>query len=250
MPHVGQSRHLGRYNYRRRQPSDAGVAGEKLHLQISHCTRLAADWPSKCPLLELWAATLEQCFVREHDRCQRLRVALGPWTAQPKHWKWFFIPSQDRLVEQTDEASWIQYERTSGAQTTRHQGFRRTFHRLLQLPLEAQPTSIFGRQTLRMRGSAAILPKPAEDPIQWWYEILEAPTNHAGILQGIHDGTALWVADGSYKTPYGTAAFTLLPTLYPTTGITLVNQTPDRRTDQDAYRAEAAGIYGSKHTSQ
>jgi hypothetical protein len=51
-------------------------------------------------------------------------------------------------------------------------------------------------------------------------------------------------ADGSYKTPYGTAAFTLLPTLDATTCITLVNQTPGRHTDQDAYRAEAAGIYG------
>jgi hypothetical protein len=52
------------------------------------------------------------------------------------------------------------------------------------------------------------------------------------------------VADGSYKTPYGTAAFTLLPTLDATTDITLVNQTPGRHTDQNAYRAEAAGIYG------
>jgi hypothetical protein len=149
-----------------------------------------------------------------------------------------------RLHATTSTTSWIQYERMSGAQATRHQGFRRTFHRLLQLPLEAQPTSIFGRQTLRMRGSAAILPKPAEDSTQWWYEILEAPTNHAGILQGIHDETALWVADGAYKRPYGTAAFTLLPTLDATTGITLVNQTPGRHTDNDAYRAEAAGIYG------
>jgi hypothetical protein len=159
---------------------------------------------------------------------------LGPWTEKPKHWKWFFIPSQDRLIEQTEENNWIQYERTPGAQATRHQSFRWTHHRLTQLPLDAKPTSIFGRQTLRMRGSAEILPDPAEDPTQWWYEILETPANHALILQGIRDGTALWVAGGSYKTPYGTAAFTLLPTLDATIGTTLVNETPGRHTDQDA----------------
>jgi hypothetical protein len=155
---------------------------ESLEKNFTSKHHTARDWPLTPPpnaqCWKLWADTVEKCFVREHDHHQRLRVDLGPWTMQPTHWKWFFIPSQDRLVEQTDDASWIQYERTSGAQATRHQGFRRTLHTIPQLPMEAQPTSIFGRQTLRMRGSAAILPKPAEDPTKWWYEIIEAPTNH------------------------------------------------------------------------
>jgi hypothetical protein len=52
------------------------------------------------------------------------------------------------------------------------------------------------------------------------------------------------VTDGSYKDKYGTAGFILLPTINSQDGLLLVNQTPGREYDIDAYRAEAAGIYG------
>jgi hypothetical protein len=52
------------------------------------------------------------------------------------------------------------------------------------------------------------------------------------------------VTDGSYKDKYGTAGFILLPTIDSHEGLLLVNQTPGREDEMDAYRAEAAGIYG------
>jgi hypothetical protein len=74
--------------------------------------------------------------------------------------------------------------------------------------------------------------------------MLTPSDQHASIRQDILDGTTLWVTDGSYKEPYGTAAFILLPYLNATEGITLVNQTPGRQEDMDAYRAEVGRIYG------
>jgi hypothetical protein len=87
-------------------------------------------------------------------------------------------------------------------------------------------------------------PAPLPTVTQWWYQTTATPANHTQILQGILAGTALWVTDGSYKDPYGSAAFTLLPHLDATEGITLVNQTPGRDNEMDAYRAEVCGIYG------
>jgi hypothetical protein len=54
----------------------------------------------------------------------------------------------------------------------------------------------------------------------------------------------VWATDGSFKDNYGTAGFILLPTIDSQEGLLLVNQTPGREDDIDAYRAEAAGIYG------
>jgi hypothetical protein len=70
------------------------------------------------------------------------------------------------------------------------------------------------------------------------------PNNHDQILQGTLAGTALWVTDSLYKDPYKSAAFIKLPHLDATEGITLVNQTPGRDNDMDAYRTEVCGIYG------
>jgi hypothetical protein len=96
-----------------------------------------------------------------------------------------------------------------------------------------------------MRGRAHIQLAPLPTVLaQWWYHTTATPSNHDLILQGILAGTALWVTDGSYKDPYGSAAFTLLPHLDATDGITLVNQTPGRDNEMDAYRAEVCGIYG------
>jgi hypothetical protein len=52
------------------------------------------------------------------------------------------------------------------------------------------------------------------------------------------------VTDGSFKDKQGTAGFILLPTINSHEGLILVNHTPGREDDIDAYRAEAAGIYG------
>jgi hypothetical protein len=192
----------------------------------------------------LWKAALTTCFIQPHDTHQRLRRPLGAWLKQPQHWKWFYSPNQDSLFEQEHECSWIRHARNQGTLTPRHQGFRRTAIRSQQLPADAQPTTIYGRHIKRMRGSQLIQTPPPTTVARWWYEMLQPSDHHASIIQGIVDGTALWVVDGSYKEPYSTAAFILLPNLNAKEGITLVNQTPGRHEDMDAYRVEVGGIYG------
>jgi hypothetical protein len=71
------------------------------------------------------------------------------------------------------------------------------------------------------------------------------PTEHIkSLVQGFRAGTAIWVTDGSYKAPYGSAAFILKPSLDSEISIKIGNQTPGRAKHMDAYRAEVAGIYG------
>jgi hypothetical protein len=81
-------------------------------------------------------------------------------------------------------------------------------------------------------------------PEKWWYEVIDAPASIQPILEGIRYGTAIWVTDGSYKDSYGTAAFILIPDIFSQEGRIMVDQIPGREDDIDAYRAEAAGIYG------
>jgi hypothetical protein len=91
-------------------------------------------------------------------------------------------------------------------------------------------------------------PSPSEPSPEaahkWWYELVESTENIDRLAQGFREGTAIWVTDGSYKAPYGSAAFILKPSLDLEILIKLVNQTPGRAKNMDAYQVEVAGIYG------
>jgi hypothetical protein len=106
------------------------------------------------------------------------------------------------------------------------------------------PTTTKGRHIRRPTGTAPTLTTPDDTEEQWWFEIVDAPTSIQPILQGITKGTTVWVTDGSFKDKQGTAGFILLPNIDSQEGLILVNQTPGCGEDIDAYRAEAAGIYG------
>jgi hypothetical protein len=114
------------------------------------------------------------------------------------------------------------------------------------LPDHALPTTAQGRHIRRPTSTALTQQPTAQDDTadKWWFEIINAPTSIQTINQGITNGTAVWVTDGSFKGTYGTAGSILLPTINLQDGLLLVNQTPGREDDIDAYRAEAAGIYG------
>jgi hypothetical protein len=97
----------------------------------------------------------------------------------------------------------------------------------------------------RTQGTSSKAPEePPKPNAYWWYETIEAPDDIQPTLQSLIDGTALWVTDGSFKGAQGSTAFILLPNIEATTGIKLVNQTPGREQDIDAYQAEVGGIYG------
>jgi hypothetical protein len=116
---------------------------------------------------------------------------------------------------------------------------------MTQLPPDVQPTLVFDQHLHSMRGAALAQPATPPDATQWWYELIKPTENGELIVEGIRAGAALWVTEGLYKAPYGSIAFTLLPSLEAMAGITLVNQTPGRASVMDAYRvAEAGDIYG------
>jgi hypothetical protein len=85
---------------------------------------------------------------------------------------------------------------------------------------------------------------PPEAANKWWYEMVESTENPEQLAQGSSEGTAIWVTDGSYKAPYGSAAFILKPSIDSEISIKIVNQAPGRAENMDAYQAEVAGIYG------
>jgi hypothetical protein len=142
--------------------------------------------------------------------------------------------------------NWAEWKGNQGHGPTRHQeGFRRTNTILQILPDDALPTrTAKGQHIRRPTGTATSLTAPDDTEEKWWFEIVDAPTSIQPILQGITKGTAVWVTDGSFKDKQGTVGFILLPTIDSQAGLLLVNQTPGREDGIDAYRAEAAGIYG------
>jgi hypothetical protein len=191
-----------------------------------------------------WQQALDTCFLRPDDQHERLNRPLGPWTKLPNKWQWHFDQEQDILYEYHSHQTRTQWRRNKGRGPTRHQGFRRSAHAVATLPAEALPTTVYGRDIKRPQGTKPILPPTAVSPEKWWYEIIDAPASIQPLLEGIKNGTAIWVTDGSYKETYGTAAFILLPDIDAQEGLIMVNQTPGREDDTDAYRAEAAGTYG------
>jgi hypothetical protein len=102
---------------------------------------------------------------------------------------------------------------------------------------------MYGRDIKQPQGTKPILPPTAVSPEKWWYEIIYAPAGIQPLLEGIKNGAAVWVTDGSYKETYGTAAFILLPDIDAQEGLIMVNQTPGREDNTDAYRGRKLPVF-------
>jgi hypothetical protein len=151
----------------------------------------------------------------------------------------------DKLFERRTDHHWDTRICNTGQQPARFQGFCTTPQPLPTLPHDATHTTVYSTQIGRHQGIQPIqqIAVVTTDKA-WWNEPVHLPDNIAPLINGITNGTAICVTDGSYKTNYGTAALILLSTLEAPEGVTLVNQTPGERSNQDAYRAEVGGIYG------
>jgi hypothetical protein len=192
-----------------------------------------------------WTTALQTCFLRPGDRHNRLNRPLGYWINEPPHWDWFYSPLIDTLFERRPDNHWDTRIRHTGQQPARFQGFCPTQHTVQTLPPDATPTTVYGSHIRRHQGTQPIQQFDDITTEQaWWNEPIHLPDDVAPLIHGITTGSAICVTDGSYKTGYGTAALIILPALEAPEGVTLVNQTPGERADQDAYRAELGGIYG------
>lgn len=94
-------------------------------------------------------------------------------------------------------------------------------------------------------GIADSIPSPPDTPEStWFFHPVGDPVDVQPLIDGIIDGTAISVTDGSYKGTLGTAGMILLPHLNADNRHRGVNQTPGIPTDINPYRAELAGILG------
>jgi hypothetical protein len=215
--------------------------------QQERTTHQADKWPQQgtpdTHCWALWRKALSQCFLRPDGPHRRLRTTLDAWIIRPDC-EWYYSTATDTVFE-AQNATWIQRERNTGHQPSRFQGFRRTNTVLDQLPPYALPTMVYGNDIVRIQGTAPIrLPEQDNNKPQWWNEIVHIPTDLTPLLDGIHNGTAICVTNGSYKHTYGSAALIILPFIDAPKGIILVHQTPGIHEGMDPYRAELGGIYG------
>jgi hypothetical protein len=192
---------------------------------IFHCPR-SIDWPKTGKpdrtCWKMWQEAIDH-FLNVDDKHKKLSRPLGAWTVLPDDWEWHFSDDENKMYQHENIGHWRQWTRNQGHGPARHQGFRRTNTTLQTLPNSALPATAQGRHIKRPTGTSTILATPDVSDEKWWFEIIDAPQSIQPILQGISNGTAVWVTDGSYKDKYGTAGFILLPTIESQEGLLLVN---------------------------
>jgi hypothetical protein len=193
---------------------------------------------------DLWRKALANCFLRPNDPHQQLRNNLGDWILQPDC-EWYYSPLTGVLLQAHND-TWIHRERNLGNQPIRFQGFRRTPIHSNELPINALPTTAYGNNIVKIQATAWInIPTPCDNEPQWWNEVVHIPTNLTALLDGLPNGTAVCVTDGSYKHTYGSAALIILYSIKTNEGVILVNQTPGLHKGMDAaYPTKLGGIYG------
>jgi hypothetical protein len=116
-------------------------------------------------------------------------------------------------------------------------------------PGDLVPTTIIRSSPTHLRNEGTCIIDPTDDDISeipWWHVALDRDGRIQDILTGIENGTAVMVADGSFKDKVGTAGYILQDRLEsPRASITAANLTPGWPCDQSAYRAEVGGIRGA-----
>jgi hypothetical protein len=196
----------------------------------------------------LWKTYLRKSFLRSQTNGQ-LEQPLGRWTAPVnlRNWKSWWDPAQ-QMVYLLTEDGWVGYPRQLGPQG--NPAVRG------KPPDTAIPAIAWmdGRH-LKFTGSATGPPKddtpqslarelqktpPAE---QWITSFLRRDHDLGTLLQDIRAGTAIAVADGSFKNGLSTSGFTIRQALSER-GITGANRVPGRAEVQCSYRSELAGILG------
>jgi hypothetical protein len=203
-----------------------------------------AGMPSNACWTE-WSSTLRKFLIVDNRRQDfRLTHPLTSWTTIPTAWTHFYDLGQDCLFTRLSDDLFVKAVHFDLGPRTRHARYRRT-EGDFQLPASARPTTASTRGIdWYHTGHQPYQRDTVPPPRNWWGRVLYIPEDLTPILQGIRNGTACVVTDGSYKDDIGTAAYKLVPTLDSLDGLVAVNQTPGSATTMDAYRAELGGLYG------
>lgn len=214
------------------------------------------QWPNQGQLppryWQEWRTTLAKLCV--DSRTYRLREPLREWlTPTPTTWPCVIEQESEKVFFQED-GQWYQVERHDLTRarfitTTAPQG---CLHRGIGYKDENQWVFTgYGKcqdNPNKRRPSATTGPRtsvPSLTTSKWEVNKIHnaSPCILAKIADGIQQGTAVAITDGSYKDQHGTASFEIRPTLH-RRGLQGSNVTPGEDELQCAFRSEVGGIAG------
>ena len=239
----------------------------------SNSLRDQYTWPRSPPalsqqLIRLWQSALTRSLLdpAQPPNYLVLRTRLGHWTRQDPldNWLWRWIPQDERLLKREGNL-WRVFTRS---QNGRGRRYTRSDTTLPHLPHQTLLASITHRPDsphVHLNQSAPAHISFDDDPEELPFDDLEEtfdelqnspeylvdevtlpPDGAASIAQGIIQGTARAVSDGSFLDSWqaGTSSWIIVasPTdQSPLQGVNWVNGLADI---QSAYRSELAGVIG------
>ena len=197
---------------------------------------------------ELWHSALRQTFCA-HGHSSILASPLGPWLSLQSHQQWFLDQQPTILYEQCSHQHYaIRYPVTGNPRRSAASLFSvRPQGHTTSLPTSALPTTVSldpSSEFLQISGCRKFLSSPHSTPTGWYnQQISFVPVAQARQAFQRTNNTIMAVCDGSYKDQHGTAAWIVVPNDEPSVKISGKVVSPGNPADQDAYRAELAGIY-------
>ena len=185
-------------------------------------------------------------FTQPRHPC-RLQQPLQDWmTSDISHSPWLLCGTTNSLWKKTSEG--FQEYRQLTTRQTRYHRYERTDLIRQQLPTSVQrthPQTLANNQVCTTGTSPTTPTENNRDPTPHWsVERCSIPDNVTRLVEGIRNGTAVAIADGSYKAHRGTAAFVIQADQAPEGRIIGCNHTPGDPEDQTAFRSETGGNYG------
>ena len=193
----------------------------------------------------LWDRAINTLIHCEDRRWPlRLKKPLGKWQAIPEGWNDFIDITTNRLFRRQTNGRFQMAQQQTRRYGTRNPIYRATLEDT-NPPTDTRPTTIRIRgETWMETGHQPALPPVAAAVSTWWGTIIRRPQTLDSVIQGLQDGTAIVLTDGSFKNGLGTAAYALRACAADPDGIDAVNITPGWPEEVDPYRAELGGIYG------
>ena len=263
------------------------VSHESFLATCSNGLRNDLDWPRVPSILPrsfitLWQRALCEIFIIPYATANNrtLISPLGPWTdpSVEAKWKWYYERDLNRVYQRRPDGMWNVYfgsGRRRGAATYRHDGLTEVLKPvsacfLVSMGIRGTTGTGF-RYTCESESfwSVPISPRTADDKLKGPFPTLLSAVNASiadprilldsvlipddggiAIAQGIRDGSARIVSDGSFQEDApigssGTSGIHVHAGIATTDPCEAVNWVPGTASEQSAYRSELAGACGA-----
>jgi hypothetical protein len=171
------------------------------------------------------------------------RTRIAEWDPNPIDWRWWYSPADDHIFELTDDCVYFRSKQNTGLQRSNRHAQAYDTPRLFQDQLPyVVPASVYPyAQAIVLECTAyEFLAPPILPPTELWSDSIHLQrSSHLDILwEALVQGSAIALADGSYKAPIAIAGWILtnleeLSTLICITGTARV---PGMAQDMDSHR--------------